>query len=84
MLYVIWDLENDPNGNVQHIGEHGVSCEEVEDIFRSPEANGFSSTSGRPILWGYTWEGRYLKVVFEWVDEDAVYPVTAYEVAEPS
>jgi hypothetical protein len=23
-LHVIWDLENDPAGNVQHIAEHGV------------------------------------------------------------
>ncbi len=28
---IIWDLEDDLHGNVQHIAEHGVTIEEVED-----------------------------------------------------
>jgi hypothetical protein len=28
---IIWDLEDDVFGNVQHIAEHNVTIEEVED-----------------------------------------------------
>jgi hypothetical protein len=26
----IWDLEEDPEGNIQHIAEHGITPDEVE------------------------------------------------------
>lgn len=26
---IIWDLDDEPDGNVQHCGEHGVSKEET-------------------------------------------------------
>jgi len=29
-----WDLDDDPDGNVQHIAEHDLSVEEVEDVLR--------------------------------------------------
>lgn len=29
---IVWDLEDDPDGNVQHIAQHGVSREEVEEL----------------------------------------------------
>lgn len=32
---IIWDLPDDSNGNIQHIAEHVVSPEEVEEVFRS-------------------------------------------------
>jgi len=32
MILVIWDLEDEPRGNVQHIIEHGVTPEEVEEV----------------------------------------------------
>lgn len=31
MIDVIWDLEDDPDGNLQPIAEHGVAPEEVEE-----------------------------------------------------
>jgi hypothetical protein len=34
-------------------------------------------------VFGYTPNDEYVIVVFEWVDEDMVLPVTAYEVPEP-
>ncbi len=30
--HVIWDLEDDPEGNVQHIAEHDLTPEEVESV----------------------------------------------------
>ena len=29
---IIWDLDDDPDGNVQHCNEHGISKEEVEEV----------------------------------------------------
>jgi hypothetical protein len=29
---IIWDLDDDPDGNVQHCDEHGVTKEEVEEV----------------------------------------------------
>ena len=32
---IIWDLDDDPNGNVQHCAEHDVSKEEIEEVFKN-------------------------------------------------
>lgn len=77
---VIWDLDEDPNGNVKHIGEHGVSKAEVEEVLENPEGTESSRSSGRPIAFRQTSTGRIIAVVYEEIDEDTVYPVTAYEV----
>ncbi len=80
---VWWDLEDEPDGNVQHIAEHGLEVEEVEEVLGSPTSEGVSASSGLPAVWGYTLEGNHLIVVFEQVDEDTIRVVTAYEVPEP-
>ena len=28
----IWDFDDDPNGNVRHIAEHGLTKEDVEEV----------------------------------------------------
>ena len=28
---IIWDMDDEPDGNVQHIAEHGVTVDEVEE-----------------------------------------------------
>jgi hypothetical protein len=33
---IIWDLEDDPEGNVQHIREHGVTIDEAEEVLLDP------------------------------------------------
>jgi len=81
-LRVIWDLVDDVDGNVQHIAENDVAPEEVEEILQMADDSRFSRSSGRPLVFGYTDTGRLLAVIFEWVDEDTVYPVTAYEPEE--
>ncbi len=77
---VIWDLDDDPNGNVQHIAEHDVSKEEVEEVLDDPHGADRSRSSGRPIVFGETSTGRWIAVVYEEIDRDTVYPVTAYEI----
>lgn len=77
---VIWDLEDDPHGNVQHIAEHGVTQDEVEEVLENPDGIERSRSSGRPIAFGEISTGRVIAVVYEEIDEETVYPVTAYEV----
>lgn len=77
---IIWDLDDDPDGNVQHCAEHGVTKEEVEEAIVNRIDEDISQSSGRPVLFGETNSGRHLMVVYEQVDEDTVYPVTAYDV----
>ena len=78
---IVWDLDEDPDGNVQHIAEHGVTIGEVEDVLYAAEEVVASHSSGRPITFGETNTGKYLAVVFDIVEEEplSVYPVTAYE-----
>lgn len=78
----IWDLPDDPTGNVQHIAEHGLTPIDVEHVLNNPERHQTSRSSGRPIVFGHTPSGEYVAVVYEEIDESTVYPVTAYPVEE--
>ena len=86
MIQIIWDLEDDVDGNVRHIAEHDVTPDEVEEILNDRQSRtAHSASSGRPITFGWTAQGRYLAIVWELVEEDplAIYPITAYPVPEP-
>ncbi len=86
MIFFIWDLEDDTDGNVQHIAEHDVTPDEVEEVLNDRFGEDtYSKSSGRPMTFGWTSAGRYLAVVWELVDEDplTIYPVTAYPAPEP-
>ena len=78
---IMWDLDDDPDGNVEHIAEHGITIAEVEEVLYAADEVVASQSSGRPITFGETSTGKYIAVVFDIVDEAplAVYPVTAYE-----
>jgi uncharacterized DUF497 family protein len=80
---IIWDDPDDPEGNVQHIAEHGLSIEDVEEVLLNPTSEGVSASSGRPCVWGYTLEQAYIIAVYDRIDADTVRVVTAYEVPEP-
>ncbi|MFM9964111.1 MAG: hypothetical protein ACKV2Q_23150 [Planctomycetaceae bacterium] len=85
-IHIVWDLEDDPDGNVQHIQEHDVTMDEVEDVLYDPASvTTVSRSSGEPISFGYTSTGRYLAVVWEHVQDDplTMRPITAYEAPEP-
>jgi uncharacterized DUF497 family protein len=82
-LRILWDDPDDPNGNVQHILEHGLSIDDVEEVLGNPASEGMSASTGRPCLWGHTAEGQYIIVVYDQIDEDTIRVRTAYEVPEP-
>jgi hypothetical protein len=55
---ILWDDPDDPDGNVQHIAEHGLTIEDVEEVLGNPTSEGTSASTGRPCAWGYTLEGH--------------------------
>lgn len=77
---IIWDLENDPDGNVRHCADHDVTKEEVEQVLQTATDTDISRSSGLPVVFGETALGRHLMIVYEKIDEDTIYPITAYEV----
>lgn len=84
---IIWDLEDDPDGNVQHLQEHDVTTEEAEEVLLNPESSrALSRASGLPTAFGWTSTGRHLAVVYELVDDDplTLRPVRAYETPPPA
>jgi uncharacterized DUF497 family protein len=65
---------------VQHCAEHGVTKEEVEEVFQNATDADISRSTGRPVVFGDTSTGRRWIVVYEEIDANTVYPVTAYAV----
>jgi uncharacterized DUF497 family protein len=77
---ILWDMDDEPDGNVQHCAQHGVTKEEVEEVLQNPTDTDDSYSSGKPVAFGDTSTGRHLIVVYEEVAADMVYPITAYDV----
>jgi uncharacterized DUF497 family protein len=75
---IIWDEE--PGGNVEHIAEHGITIDDIEEVLFHPTGRDTSRSSGLPIAFGFTPDGRYILVVYEQIDDVTIFPVTAYEV----
>ena len=76
----IWETTDD--GNVAHIAENGLKPEDIEPIVLNPDRLSVSRSSGRPIAFGCTDDGREVAVVYEQIDECTVYPITAFEIGE--
>lgn len=77
-LTIVWDPS--PGGNLEHIAEHDLTQDDVEDVLVAPFRHRISRSSGRLIAFGFTATGRYIVVVYDKIDEYTVYPVTAYDV----
>ncbi|MFI5459102.1 MAG: DUF4258 domain-containing protein [Isosphaerales bacterium] len=80
---VVWDPDDEPDGNVQHIAENDLTVDEVENVLLNPENDVLiSRTSGRPLTLGWTFTGRHIAVIWETVcDNPKMIKVrTAYEV----
>jgi uncharacterized DUF497 family protein len=82
-LRILWDADDDPGGNVWHLAEHDLTVEDVEHVLTHSSAEGVSRSTGLPVLWGYTPDGRYVIVVYETIDKETIRIVTAYDVPEP-
>jgi hypothetical protein len=79
---IAWDDDDDPNGNVQHIHQNGISTEDFESILTSHRSRrGHSRSSGRQTAWGELPDGREIVTVYEIesINPLVIRPVTAYE-----
>jgi hypothetical protein len=84
---IIWDDEDDPQGNVQHIAGSGdVTVEEVEEVlYDSDHPTEENRSTENPIVFGTTSTGRRIAVIFIIEDDPSlilIRPVTAYPVPE--
>ena len=65
---------------ISHLAEHAVMPEDFEYVLDHPIKKGKSDSTGRPCVWGYTEDGRFVVAIYRELDEVTVQPVTAYEV----
>ncbi len=79
-LTILWDMDDEPDGNVQHLAEHGLSKEEVEEVLAEPADMAISRSSGLPLAFGQCSTGKVVVVVYEEIDPDTARHITAYEV----
>jgi hypothetical protein len=80
IIDVIWDLPDDPEGNVQHIALHGLTPADVEHVLNHPRRNSKSRSSSRPVIFGRTPSGEDIVVVYEEISSGVIYPITAYPI----
>ena len=74
---IIWDDEDDEQGNYHHIVTegHGITQEEVDEVLRAHYSEATTSrTTGNPISFGWTTTGKYIAVVFEESCDDPLMP----------
>jgi len=46
---ILWDDPDDPDGNVQHVAEHGLTIEDVEEVLTNPAGEGEVVLPGGPV-----------------------------------
>jgi hypothetical protein len=74
----LWTAEN-----VEHIARNGVSQDEFEHVVRvASRKNEITQENGRVRIEGRAPDGRWLRCVFERIDELLIHPVTAHEISE--
>jgi uncharacterized DUF497 family protein len=64
------------------LSEHAVTAAEFEAVVCDPDFVDTSRTTGRPIAFGMTLNGRYLACVYELLDAQTVYAITAFEAED--
>ena len=74
---ILWDYG--PGGNVDHIAHRGLTPEDVEAVFDQPTGRRKSGKGGRPMVYGYTPDGRHLCVPYDRLPGGMIYPVTAFD-----
>jgi hypothetical protein len=73
--FFVWTAEIE-----EHLAEHGVTPEDFEEVVCNPEQESISRSSGNPIAFGRTSEGRLICCVFQRLEDDMILPITAYDV----
>lgn len=78
--FIIWNEE--VGENVDKIAQHGLAIDDVNHVLQNPERHETSRSSGRPLVYGFTPSGDYIVVVSEVIDDETIYPITAYILGE--
>jgi uncharacterized DUF497 family protein len=73
-----WDDET-----IEKLALFDLSAEDVERVICDPFSHDFSRATGRPCVFGWIPDGRYIIVVFEKIGAEEVQVRTAYPVPEP-
>jgi hypothetical protein len=68
--------------NEQHVADAFVNREEFEEVVMSPDRVDSSRSSGRFVAFGTTSTGKYIACVYDLLDADTIYPVTAFELED--
>ena len=55
---------------------------DIEAIIATPEGQDTSRSTSLPVAFGHLADGRFVIVVYRWIDQATVQPLTAYEVPE--
>jgi hypothetical protein len=80
----LWN--EDPGGNVEHVAEHDLTPEEVESAFEDIVSETVSRATGRPAIFGCTFNGDTIFFFFDRkIDSDGrefIYVRTAYIVED--
>lgn len=71
-----WDDEN-----IEHIGKHGVTPSEVEDVCFGPHVAN-RARYGRYLVYGKSYHGKYIRVVLKRLYGIMFRPKTAYAMTE--
>lgn len=66
---------------LEHLAEHDLTAEDFESVVEHPEDRGKSASSGCPIAFGETADGRFILCAYDLLDDGiTVIPRTAYDV----
>ena len=71
-----WDDEN-----IEHIGRHGITPSEVEDVCFGPHI-AFRARYGRYLVYGKSYHGKYIRVVIRRLYKITFRPKTAYPMTD--
>lgn len=83
-----WDDEDDPDGNYYHIVLSGeLAASEIERVVRDHQGgpDAYSDSTGLPVVFGTTADGKRIAVVYEGESEAGlviVRPKTSYPVPD--
>ncbi|MBI4496410.1 MAG: BrnT family toxin [Chloroflexi bacterium] len=77
MVEFAWD-----DDNIEHLARHGITPEEVEDLFAGPlvRRRGGTDAPDRFRVLGRTAAGRYLAIVYQEKARGSVRPFTGWEM----
>lgn len=64
------------------LADRDISPDDVEAIITKPEGQDMSRSTGLPVAFGHVADGRFVIVVYRWIDQTTVQPITAYEVPQ--